>query len=59
MDIVMTLSMEAVVPHGQNGLFSRSNDPRKKASIKTLAMEIVGPHGQNSPFSRSNEPRSK
>ncbi|KAG5569107.1 hypothetical protein H5410_058873 [Solanum commersonii] len=50
-----TLPMELVGPHGQNGPFSRSNDPRGE----TLPMEPVGPHGQNGPFSRSNDPRSR
>ncbi|KAG5582345.1 hypothetical protein H5410_052972 [Solanum commersonii] len=59
---VKNLAMEPVVPDGQNGLFSRSNDPRSKnfswMSFKTLAMELAVPNGQNGPFSRSNKTRS-
>ncbi|KAG5582387.1 hypothetical protein H5410_053014 [Solanum commersonii] len=43
---VKTLAMEPVVPDGQNGSFSRSNDPR------------TSPDGKKGPFSRSNDPRS-
>ncbi|KAG5628344.1 hypothetical protein H5410_000061 [Solanum commersonii] len=61
-----TLPMELVGPHGQNGPFSRSNDPRSRirprfcqnftwTSIKNLP---VGHHGQNDPFSRLNKPKS-
>uniref|UniRef100_M1AVU6 Uncharacterized protein n=1 Tax=Solanum tuberosum TaxID=4113 RepID=M1AVU6_SOLTU len=55
---VKTLVMEPIVPHSQNGPFSRSSYPRAEMSVKTLAMEPIGPHGQNGPFSRSNDPRS-
>ncbi|KAG5568904.1 hypothetical protein H5410_064067 [Solanum commersonii] len=61
---------EPVGTYGQNGLFSRSNDPRSRiltlflpnfswTSVKTLPMEPVGPYGQNGPFSRSNVPQSR
>ncbi|KAG5613700.1 hypothetical protein H5410_013524 [Solanum commersonii] len=61
---VKTLPMDPVGPHGQNGPFSRSNDPEfwknfTWTSVKTLTMETVGPHRQNGPFSRLNNPRSR
>ncbi|KAG5578657.1 hypothetical protein H5410_058791 [Solanum commersonii] len=51
---IKTLAMEPVGPHGQNGPFSKSNEPGAEF-VKTLTMEPVGPHGQNILFSRSNE----
>ncbi|KAG5568921.1 hypothetical protein H5410_064084 [Solanum commersonii] len=57
---IKRLPLETVGPHGQNGPFSRSNDPRSSwTSVKTLPMEPVGCHGQNGPFSKSNDPRRR
>ncbi|KAG5568910.1 hypothetical protein H5410_064073 [Solanum commersonii] len=52
---VKTLSIEPIGSHGQNGSFSRLNDPQSR----TLPMELVGPYGQNDPFSRSNDLQSR
>ncbi|KAG5600593.1 hypothetical protein H5410_031963 [Solanum commersonii] len=46
-----TFAMEQVDHHGQNNLFSRSNDPHN--------MEPIDLDGQNSPFSRSNKPPNR
>ncbi|KAG5613726.1 hypothetical protein H5410_013550, partial [Solanum commersonii] len=59
---IFTLPIEPVGPHGQNGPFLRSTDPRSRipisflpkillTSVNTLTLEPVGPHGQNGPFS--------
>ncbi|KAG5570387.1 hypothetical protein H5410_060153 [Solanum commersonii] len=46
--------MEPVGPNGQNGSFSKSNEPRScSSSLLTLAMELFGPDSQNGLFSMS------